>query len=457
MAVLLLCISIIGLILIATESVNRINKAAVAMFAGVVCWLLYIVYGSDFVAHEYAAEFQSFLSNYPHSGNGVKDFISRNLFFHYVVNAANIVFFLLATASIVEVLHNNGCFDFLPEWLKTRRPRKLMWMLAAFTFLLSANLDNLVTVVLMLSILHPMLPADRDRRIYGTVVVLAANAGGIVSVIGDVTSLKLWSHGLISPSVYFLRLILPVLAALAVMLLMLCRKLPARIEMPQWALPYRGDDTVLSRPQRLLLLLVGIGGLWFIPSFHRITHLPPFVGALCVLALLWMVNELCNRQLLGNDRMALRRLPVALQYANLQNILYFIGLTLMFGALAESGVLQTAYEWTAARTGNVYLLGGAFTALSALFGTIPTLLGGVGIFDQTTVTALTPLLQTDGPFWTVLSYTTAMGGSMLLTGSVAGLLLMRMENITFSWWVRHILPKVFAGFLVGYLILMLVN
>lgn len=456
MAIVLLLISIIGLVLIATESVNRINKAAVAMFVGVLCWLLYIVYGRGFVNNEHAAEFQHFLSLQTHSDGGVKDFIAGDLFFQYVVQCAGIVFFLIATTSIVEVLHNNGCFDFLSEWLRTRRPRKLLWTLAAFTFLISANLDNMVTVVLMLSVLHPMLSLERDRRVYGTVVVLSANAGGAISVIGDVTSLKLWNEGLITPSSYFLTLVLPILAALSVMLLLLMRKLPSRIEMPQTALPYRGDDTLLTRNQRLLLFFVGIGGLWFIPSFHRITHLPPFVGALCVLALLWMVNELCNRQLLGSDRMSLRRLPVALQYANLQNILYFIGLTLMFGALAESGLFEQAYVWIGAKLPNVYIIGGLLTAVSALFGTIPTLLGSVEFFDQSTISSLTPLLGTDGAFWPMLSYVTAMGGSMLLTGSMAGVLLMRMENMTFRWYFSHIFPKVLAGAVVGFAVLALI-
>lgn len=159
--------------------------------------------------------------------------------------------------------------------MRTRKPRKLLWLLFIFTFVLSANLDNLATVVLMLTIMHPVLQSDKQRRIYGTVIVLAANCGGAITVIGDITSLRLWNDQLVTPSTYFLTLVMPMTAAAITMLTLLARSLPPRVELSLDRLPFRGDDTVLTRPQRLLMLLVGIGGLWFIPSFHRITLLPP--------------------------------------------------------------------------------------------------------------------------------------------------------------------------------------
>ena len=178
MALVLIAIMLVGLVLIATESLNHINKAAVAMFAGVSCWLVFIAYGADIVRAEHATDFERFISEQSFSSVNVKDFVASHIFFKYIVQCASIVLFLLATTSIVEVLNNNGCFDFLHEWLRTRRPRKLLWMLAFFTFVISANLDNLVTVVLMLSIIHPLLQTDKQRCIYGTVVILAANCGG---------------------------------------------------------------------------------------------------------------------------------------------------------------------------------------------------------------------------------------------------------------------------------------
>lgn len=456
MAVVLFSIMLFGLLLIATEPLHRINKAAVAMFFGVLCWLLYIVYGPTFVNSEHSSDYLLFQSEYAGTEVSVKNFIASNLFFKYIVQGANIVFFLLATTCIVEVLSNNGCFDFLAEWVKTRKPRKMLWLLAFFTFVVSANLDNLATVVLLFSIIHPLLQSDKQRRIYGAVIILAANCGGAITVIGDMTSLKLWTDGLVTPSTFFLTLVLPVTAALATMLWLLMRDLPSRVELYMERLPYRGDDTILSRPQRLLMLFVGIGGLWFIPSFHRITLLPPFVGALCVLALLWMVNELCNRQLLGSDKMITRRLPMALQYANLQNMLFFIGLVLMFGAVDETGILHHFYQTLSLQESNIYLVGLASTALSALFGNVPTLIGSVDMFAHSATDSFSTLAATNGYLWPLLSYTTAMGSSMLLTGSISGILFMRMEGASFGWYLRHIVPKVAVGYCVGFALLALI-
>lgn len=453
MAVVLLAIMLAGLLIIATEPLNHISKAAVAMFAGVCCWLLYIAQGNNFVSSQHAADYAIYLADNSLQAHSIKDFIASNIFFNYVVKGANIVLFLIATTSIVEILNNNGCFDFAAEWMRTRKPRKLLWLLFIFTFVLSANLDNLATVVLMLTIMHPVLQSDKQRRIYGTVIVLAANCGGAITVIGDITSLRLWNDQLVTPSTYFLTLVMPMIAAAITILTLLARSLPPRVELSLDRLPFRGDDTVLTRPQRLLMLLVGIGGLWFIPSFHRITLLPPFVGALCVLALLWIVNELCNRQLLGSDKMVAKRMPLALQYANLQNLLYYVGLTLMLGAVAETGVLQHIATWLLNHIGNIWILGGITTVLASLFGNIPTLLASTEAFGHLSG-EWSYLTACNGTLWPLISYTTALGGSVLLTGSVAGMLLMRMEGISFGWYLRHIAPKVLTGTIVGYIVLL---
>ncbi len=451
MAVVILAILLIGLLLIATESSTHINKAAVAMFAGVTCWLIFIAGGNQLVSSEHAADYAAYLSTADPSSPrmALKEYISNHIFLTYVAKSANIVLFLLATTTIVEVLSQNGCFYFMAEWLRTRRPRKLMWLLALLTFVLSANLDNLVTVVLLLSIIHPLLRSDKLRRIYGTVIILAANCGGVITVIGDLTSLELWTEGLVTPSPYFLSLVGPVVVALGVMLWFLQRNLPGRVEFATTVLPYRGDDTILNRWQRLLMLFVGVGGLWFIPTFHRLTALPPFVGALCVLALLWFVNELCNRQLLRSDKMVGKRLPMALQYANLQNLLYFIGLMLMFGALVETGLPAQLYGWLAAEGISIACPLGALTVLSAFLGNVPVLLGGVSFFSHPELGVQMAGTGSGGLFWPMLSYVTALGGTMLSTGTIAGLLLMRMEGVGFGWYFKHVTPKVLAGFVAG--------
>lgn len=449
---IILSILAIGLILIATESVNRMNKAAVAMFVGVLCWLLYIGYGTSFVVSEHQIEFLSFLSNRPPNSHSVKAFIAGSIFLKYIVSAANIVLFLLGTMSIVEVLNNNGCFDFMQEWLRTRNPLRFLWTLTGLTFIISANLDNLTTVCLMLPVMHAMVADDKLRMVFGSVIVLAANCGGAFTVIGDVTSLALWTSGVVTPTNYSALLVLPCLISLLTIVLLVSRSLPRHLNLVQSAPPYRGDDTILTRPQRLLLLLVGIGGLWFIPTFHRITLLPPFVGALCVLSLLWIVNELCNRSLLGSDQMIKKRQPMALQYANIQNILFFIGITLAFGAINETGLLNRFFDWSVSKLNDVYIISSGMGLLSGIFNNITMTLAGLSVFSQDMILTHPELKETFGPngiFWALLSYSSALGGSLLSIGTIAGFSLMRMEGVTLRWYIRHFTGKIFLGWLSG--------
>lgn len=458
--IIIIAILFIGLLLIATENVNRMNKAAVAMFMGVLCWLLYISYGTNFVVQEHAIDFLSYLSNHPPTDGSVKEFIAGSVFLKYIAKAAEIVLFLLSTMSIVEVLNNNGCFDFISEWLRTRNPRRFLWMLTGITFLISANLDNLTTVCLMLGIVRVIIADDRQRMILGSVIVAAAACGGAFTVIGDVTSLTLWTSKLITPTSYSAALAPACIAALITIILLVQRHMPRRLSLIQTIAPYRGDDTVLTRPQRLLMLFVGIGGLWFIPTFHRITLMPPFVGALCVLSLLWIVNELCNRTLMHSDLMVKKRLPMALQYISIQHILFFIGLTLAFGAINETGLTDRFFEWNVSRLNNEYLIATMMGGLSAIVGNVTTVLGNINIFSPDMMRAhpeMATAFTENGIFWPLLSFATAMGGILFSIGSMAGYALMRMEGVTLRWYIRHFAPKVIAGWIVGLAVFYLTN
>ena len=446
MTLYIVSLFLIGLLLIASEQTTHINKAAVAMFVGVTCWILYITMGTDFVLSEHGADFREFLGQTAVNGSAAKDFIAQRLFSSYTMYAANVVLFLLATTTIVEVLDNNGCFDFAHEILRTRRPRQFMWIVAGLTFVISANLDNLTTTCLMLAVMHRMVADERMRWTMGAVIVVAANMGGAFTAIGDTTSLALWSQGLVTPSAYSARLVLPSLAALVTVLVLVHLKLPHSMHLVRTAPPYRGDDTILNQWQRALMLAVGIGGLWFIPTFHRITHLPAFLGALCVLSVLWIVNELCNHRLLQSDVMVKKRNPLALQYQNVQNMLFFLGMVLAVGAVNEAGFLPDFSHWMAKNADNYYVIGALGGLLSALVNNVSIMLMNIAAFTNVTDCAD---YAAGGNFWPWLSYCTSIGGSLLAIGTMAGFAYLKMENVSFGWYVRHFLPKVLAGFIVG--------
>ena len=449
MSLIIVAIFFCSLLLIATERITRINKSAVAVFTATVCWLLYISWGADFVKAMHPDELQIFLDGEVMTSSSVKEFIAGSVFLRYTFEAAGVVLFLLCTTSIVEVLDNNGCFDFLREALYTKYSRRFLWGVAAMTFAVSANLDNLTTVCLMLAIMHKLVAEERLRWTFGAVIVLAANCGGAFTVIGDTTSLALWTKGLVTPTTYSAMLVLPCTAALATTLLLVHRGLPHTMRLVRTLPPYRGDDTILNRWQRGLMLFVGIGGLWFIPSFHRITHLPAFLGALCVLSVLWIVDELCNRSILRSDKMVGRREPQALQYQNVQNMLFFIGMTFAVGAVNESGILPKFCAWATGYLENVYLIGVLSGMLSAVFNNLTVMLSDIAAFSTNTTL---PEYASNGTFWPLLSYCTATGGTLLVAGTMAGFAFWRMEEVSLRWYLRHFVPKVLAGFIVGLIV-----
>ena len=348
MTLVIVVILLIAYVLIATELLTKVNKAAVAVFAGTVGWILYICYGTDFVMSQHPNDYFDFLSGAVPTSSVVKEYIAQDVFLKYVGRGAEIVLFLLATMTIVEILHNNGCFDFVSQLLKTRRSRRLLWALSIITFIISANLDNLTTTVMMLTVMRRVVPQLRMRLYFGAAIVLAANCGGALTVIGDPTGLFLWNMGHVTPTAYSSAMALPCLTAWLLPTWWIGRSLPETTETEWVTMPYRGDDTRLNIWQRLLMLFVGIGGLWFIPTFHRITKLSPFLGAFCVLAVLWVVNEIFNRRLIDTDEMMQRRVPRVLQYGVIQMMLYIMGIMLAVGVVQETG----AVGWLVAQLDN---------------------------------------------------------------------------------------------------------
>ena len=376
MTLVILTILILACVLIATENVTKVNRAAVAIFAGTVGWVLYICFGMDFVTSEHSADYTRFLnfSEMESTSTSVKYFISRNIFLPQVGRAAEIVMFLLATMTIVEILNNNGCFDFVRQLLRTRSSKKMLWTLAIVTFLISINLDNLTTTVMMLTMMHGIIPSRRQRMVYGSAILVAANCGGALTVIGNPEGLVLWNSGAVTATVFSFSLLLPCLAAWLIPTLLMQRMLPERVETEWIVMPFRGDDTRLNKWQRLLMLLVGIGGLWFIPTFHNITKLSPFLGALCVLSVLWIVNEIFNRKLMNMDAMVERRTPRVLQYGVIQMILFVMGMILAVGVVKETGAFYDLSSWigTSEEHPNVWLHGVAAGVLSTVLDNFAT-------------------------------------------------------------------------------------
>ena len=465
MTLIIVLLLVFGYLLIATGHLTGVNKAAIAMFLGTAGWVVYVCWGADFVAALHPEEYADYLSGDEPSSAAVKYFIHDGVFLRYVGRAASIVMFLLATMTIIEILNNNGCFDFITEWIRTPGSKRLLWTITLATFIISANLDNLTTTTMMLLIMHQIVRNRRQRMYIGAAIVLAANCGGCFTVIGDPTGLILWGDGAVTATDFSKYLALPAVVAWVVPTLLIGRKLPGRLDTEWAAPPYRGDDTNLNRWQRVVMLFVGIGGLWFIPTFHNITKLSPFLGALCVLSVLWVVNEAFNRKLMDADQMAQRRIPRAIQYGSLQQMLFVMGIMLGMGAMTETGVLGDIAAWFDKYIHNIWIVGllaGLLSSVVDMFTVAVTnisfypiadsLQAGMSAGSMTDAAYMTSFIQ-NGAYWKVIAYATAAGGCLLCVGSTSGLALMKMEHIRVGWYLRNLTPMILVGFLLGLVIL----
>ena len=469
MTLVIVSILLMGYLLIATENITKVNRAAVAIFAGTVGWVLYICFGMDFVTSQHAYEFSHYLhadefNVIPATSVTVKNFIARYIFLPYVGRAAEIVLFLLATMTIVEILSNNGCFDFINQLLRTRKSKKMLWILAVVTFVISANLDNLTTTVMMLTIMHGIIPSRRQRMFYGSAILLAANCGGALTVIGNPEGLVLWNSGAVTATRFSMSLLLPCLAAWLIPTYLISRQLPERVDTEWIVMPYRGDDTRLNVWQRLLMLFVGIGGLWFIPTFHNITKLSPFLGALCVLSVLWIVNEIFNRKLMNMDAMVERRTPRVLQYGVIQKMLFVMGIMLAVGVMREIGAFYVFYDWVNCLGANgnhpnVWLHGVAAGIVSTVLDNFATAMNFFSLHDFASIDdpslCMIPDSDTNGLYWQVIAYCVMAGGNVLGIGTISGLALMKMERMHVGWFFRNVGWKALLGGVVGLTILWL--
>ena len=454
MTLIIVIMLVFSYVLIATGHLTGVNKAAIAMFLGTISWVVFVIWGDDFVQSQHAVEYAEFLGGAESTSKTVKYFIYDKIFLSYVGRAAAIVMFLLATMSIIEILNNNGCFDFINEWIRTRNSKRLLWTITLATFILSATLDNLTTAMFMLVIMHSIVKNRSQRMLIGSAIVLAACCGGCFTVIGDCTGLLLWGDEAVTATHFSAYLMPPAIVAWVIPTILINRELPSRLDIEWTVAPYRGDDTRLNRWQRIVMLFLGLGGLWFVPTFLSLTRLSPFLGALCVLSVLWVVNEAFNRKLMNADQMSQRRFPRVLQYGAIQQMLFVMGIMLGFGAVTETGVLAFIGTWIETHIGNIWVIGFISGLLSSAIDTFTMALsdisfaqslhgmaGDVGAYAQ------------NGAFWLVTAFCTAVGGCLLSVGSVSGIALMQMEHIRLGWYVKRIAPKVLAGWIVGMAVL----
>ena len=438
---IIVAILVSGYILMSIDKINHINRGAVAMFTGVIVWIVYMLEGSSFlnVMHP---EFQNEMP--------IHKFVADNIIMKYIAEACQVILFLIATNTIVEVMNNNGVFDPLNKWLRMKNAKKFLWALSILTFLVSANVDNLTTVVLMMTIMCKIVTNNKQKLIYACVILISANLGGSFTVIGDMTSLMLWVRGVVTPSAFAAGIILPAFTTLCVFNILISSYIKGNVETASTINMFRGDDSLLKPWQTITMLTVGIGGLWSIPTFHSITGFPPFIGALCVLALIWVLESWFTYKINGNLLFVRRDHLKNTEFISIQIILYYLGVVLGISALYECGALDFIKDRFTAELHNVYAYGAITGFVSSVVDNVPFVMAGMNLFKDST--GLPPEdFALNGNYWQMLSYCSAIGGCLLYVGTLAGHAIIDIHNIRLGWYIRHIFWRVLVAWAAGML------
>jgi Na+/H+ antiporter NhaD/arsenite permease-like protein len=430
LTLVIIIVFVVGYICIATESLLKINKAAIALLMCVACWTLLMTAPGSF---------------YPNvAPDGLLGHISE-VIEHHLGDAAGTLFFLMGAMTIVEIVDSNGGFNFVRDALKTRSKRKLMWRVAFMTFFLSAILDNLTTSIVMIMVLRKLVQSHADRLIYAALIVIAANSGGAFSPIGDVTTIMLWIKGVITTQGVLTEIFIPSLVSMVIPAFILQYSLSGKFDKSQ-NLP-AADVSQFTKRQRDIIFWLGVGGLVFVPIFKTITHLPPFMGILLVLGVLWTVTEIFHHNTSEDDTMA-KRVSDLLSRIDLSTIMFFLGILMAVAVLQEIGVLTRLGEGlNETFNGNHYLVTGIIGVLSSIVDNVPLVAGCMGMYPVQPVGDM----AVDGIFWQLLAYCAGVGGSMLIIGSAAGVVVMGLEKITFGWYMKKITWIAFVGYLAGIL------
>lgn len=423
---------VLGYFCIAIESLTKINKAAIALLMFVFCWTLFMLDPGSYIAGAVGE----------HAAQAVSEVMEKHL-----GSTATTLFFLMGAMTIVEVVDQNGGFNFVRDLLKTQSKKALLWRIAVLTFILSAILDNLTTSIVMIMILRKLVSDHKDRIIYASLVVIAANSGGAFSPIGDVTTIMLWNKGLITALGVITEITIPSIVSMVIPAYILSLSLKGSFVAAGNDDASAEADEVLSASQRKAVFILGVGGLIFVPIFKSITHLPPFVGILLVLGVLWTVTELFYRSHGEEDENGTqKRITKMLTRIDMGTILFFLGILMAVACLETIGVLTMLGEGlNVAFDGNHYMVTGIIGVLSSIVDNVPLVAGCMGMYPV----APTGDMAVDGIFWQLLAYCAGVGGSMLIIGSAAGVVVMGLEKITFGWYMKRITWIAFVGYLAG--------
>ncbi|NGX34401.1 MAG: Na(+)/H(+) antiporter NhaD [Candidatus Anoxychlamydiales bacterium] len=409
---------VIGYLAIIFEYYIKVNKTASALLMAVFTWV-FLFFGKSTIEGFFKAEVQS-----------------------HIADASQIIFFLIGAMTIVELIDSHNGFKMITNLIAVKSKRKLLWIIATISFFLSAVLDNLTTTIVMISILRKLLPEPSDRRLLGATVVVAANAGGAWTPIGDVTTTMLWIKGNVTTLSVMKALFLPSVFSILVTLGLLGLKLDGKFSINKKRL-----NNARTEPGAKPVLILGVLALVFVPIFRYLTNLPPFFGMFIGLSILWIVTDAMHHKHESRHHL---RIPYVLARIDISGVLFFLGILLAINALEMTGILKQLAIFLDVHIGNLAVVATIIGFLSSIIDNVPLVAATIGMYDLSSY-------PPDSALWQMIAYAAGTGGSILLIGSAAGVALMGLEKVDFIWYMKKISIVALTGYLAGMALYLLLN
>jgi Na+/H+ antiporter NhaD/arsenite permease-like protein len=462
---LMVVVFVLGYTAIALEHPIKIDKAASALILGSLMWVVYMLNVESILSLNFSHAWKHFqestmlkdmMNKFPDASlwEQMKYFVVDYQIIEHLGEISEILFFLLGAMTIVETVDQHQGFKLITDRITTENKVKLLWILSILTFFMSALLDNLTTTIVMVALLRKLVGDKKTRWFFASMIVIAANAGGAWSPIGDVTTIMLWIGGQVTTGNIIAMVIIPSIFNMIIPLAVVSIYMKGEIERPKLSDEETREFTTSS--ERKLLLIMGVGALLFVPIFKTFTHLPPYMGMLFGLGVIWVTTEIMHRNKPMEDRRKLTVIGI-LRKVDVPTIFFFLGILSAVAALQSAGHLGLLAEYLDEHVHNIFGINTVIGILSAIVDNVPLTAGAMGMYPIMTETLVQASVEPtyaahfvqDGAFWELLAYCAGTGGSILIIGSAAGVAAMGLEKIDFIWYMKKISWLALIGYLGG--------
>lgn len=467
---LILIIFVLGYLVIALEHPLKVDKAATALILGVLTWTVYILNVDNILSLGYSPSWEEFGNQVKNIIEHIKPSLSETQWLnsgwadkitvfnepyhfvveeleHHLIEISEILFFLLGAMTIVEIIDQHEGFKVITDKITTTNKVKLLWIIAIITFFMSAVLDNLTTTIVMVALLKKLINDQKTRWFFVSMVILAANSGGAWSPIGDVTTIMLWIGGQITAMSIIAKVFLPSIVSIVVPLAVVSFSMKGEVKR---SVKLNTEKSITSFRERMVVFITGVGALLFVSVFKTITHLPPYMGMLFGLGVLWAVTEIMHKSKTVEVKGKLRAFNI-IRKVDTPTVLFFLGILSAVACLQSAGHLNIMAGWLNDHLGNVFTINIAIGFLSSIVDNVPLVAGAMGMYDIALpgATGYAAMFVQDGTFWELLAFCAGTGGSILIIGSAAGVAAMGIEKIDFIWYLKKISLLAILGYLSG--------